>query len=113
MVVPARRSRELVIRGCNAEAELRNRTPQEIVQAVNTATGKSDAIAVRIMFSDNVIVTFQTDAEPKTQNTEWVTKAFGISASLLKRELAVIAKGLLAAKLRNIHDEAELATILS
>jgi hypothetical protein len=31
---------------------------------------------------------------------------------LSKQELAVIAKGLPAAKLRNIHDEAELATIL-
>jgi hypothetical protein len=113
MVVPAKRSRKLVIRGCNAKAELRNRTSQEIVQAVNTAMGKNDAMIARIMLNDNVIITFQIDAEPKTQNIKWITKAFGTLASLLKRKLAVITKELSAAKLRNIYDKAELATILN
>jgi hypothetical protein len=43
---------------------------------------------------------------------DWVTKAFEESANLAKKKLAVIAKGLLARKLRNIYDEPELATVL-
>jgi hypothetical protein len=112
MIVPARRSRKLVIHSGNAIAPLRNRIPQEIIQAINTATGKSDVIAAKTIQNGDVVVIFETDVNQKAQNTEWVIKAFGETASIARRELAVIAKGLLASKLRNTHDEAELATIL-
>jgi hypothetical protein len=64
------------------------------------------------MRSGNVVIIFRNDADFKTQNTAWVTKAFGNSASISKRELAVLAKGLSAKKLRNAHDEAGLAEVL-
>jgi hypothetical protein len=64
------------------------------------------------MQSGDVVVTFEIDVDQKAQNTEWVVKAFGETASIAKKELAVIAKELLASKLRNTYDEAKLATIL-
>jgi hypothetical protein len=112
MVVPTRRSRELVVRGGSADANLRNRTPQDIVQAVNTAMGGSDAVAARTMLNGNVIIIFWNDAELKTTNVDWVAKAFGKSANLAKKELVILAKGLSVTKLRNIYNKAELATVL-
>jgi hypothetical protein len=94
------------------DANLRNRTPQDIVQAVYTAMGGNDAVTVRIMLNGNVVITFRNDAEPKTTKVDWVIKAFGKSANLAKKKLAIIAKGLLIMKLRNIYNEAELATVL-
>jgi hypothetical protein len=64
------------------------------------------------MQGGDVVVTFRTDADQKAQNTERVTKAFGETANIARRELAVIAKELSAFKLRNTRDEAELAATL-
>jgi hypothetical protein len=111
MVVSARRAKKLVIRNPGTESLLRNRISQEIVQAVNTATNNSDAVAARIMRNGDVVVIFRNNADSKTQNTAWVTKAFGNSASISRRKLAVLAKGLLAKKLRNAHNEAGLAKV--
>jgi hypothetical protein len=63
------------------------------------------------MLNGNVVVIFRNDVNSKIQNTAWVTKAFGNSASISKRELAVFAKGLSAKKLRDAHDKADLAEI--
>jgi hypothetical protein len=111
MVVPARRAKKLVIRNPGTEPLLRNRTSQEIIQAVNTATSNNDAIAARMMRNNDVVVIFRNNADSKIQNTAWVTKAFGDSASIFRRELAVFAKGLSAKKLRNAHDKAGLAEV--
>jgi hypothetical protein len=112
MVVPARRATELVIRNPGTEPLLRNRIPQEIIQAVNIATNNSDAVAVRMMLNDDVVIIFRNDANFKIQNTAWVTKAFGDSASIFRKELAVLAKGLSVKKLRDAHDKAGLAEVL-
>jgi hypothetical protein len=104
MVVPARRSRKLVVRGGGADANLRNRTSQDIIQAVNTAMGGNDAVTIRIMQNNNVIIIFRNNAELKITNVNWVAKAFGKSANLAKKELAVITKDLLIIKLRNIYN---------
>jgi hypothetical protein len=111
MVVPARRAKKLVIRNPGTEPLLRNRTSQKIIQIVNIATSNSDAIAIKTMRNNDVIVIFRNDANSKTQNTAWVTKAFGDSASISRRELAVFAKRLSAKKLRNAHDKANLAEV--
>jgi hypothetical protein len=63
VIVPVRRTKELVVRGAGSEPSLRNRTPQQIVQAVNTATGGSDAVAARTMLNGDVVVTFWGDAD--------------------------------------------------
>jgi hypothetical protein len=112
MVVPARRSRELVIRGANTDASLQNRTPTDIVQVVNTAMGSSDAIAARTMQNGDVVLIFRNNAESKIASTEWMAKAFGESASPLRRKLAIITKNLSTTKLRNIYDEIALADVL-
>jgi hypothetical protein len=111
MVVPVRRAKELVIRNPETEFSLRNRISQEIIQAINTATNNSDAITAKIMLNNNVIIIFRNDANSKIQNTAWVTKAFGNSANISKRELAVLAKRLLAKKLRDAYDKAGLAKV--
>jgi hypothetical protein len=58
MVIPARRSRELVVRKGGADANLRNRTPQNIIQAVNTAIDGNNVIAIKTMQNNNVIIIF-------------------------------------------------------
>jgi hypothetical protein len=112
MIVPARRTKELVIRNPETEPSLRNRTSQKIIQAINTTTNNNNAVATKTMRNNDVIIIFRNDANSKIQNTAWVTKAFGNSASISRKELAVLAKGLLAKKLRNAHDKADLAKIL-
>jgi hypothetical protein len=69
IIVPIRRAKKLVVRGARSEPSLRNRTPQQIVQAVNTATGGSDAVAARMMFSGDVMVIFRGNANFRAQNT--------------------------------------------
>jgi hypothetical protein len=64
------------------------------------------------MLNNNVIIIFRNNAELKTTNVDWVAKAFGESANLAKKKLAVITKNLSATKLRNTYNEAELAIIL-
>jgi hypothetical protein len=85
MVVPARRSRKLVIRGDGADANLRNRISQNIIQAINTAMNGNNAIAIKIIFNNNVIIIFRNNAELKIINVNWITKAFGKSANLAKK----------------------------
>jgi hypothetical protein len=111
VVIPVRRTKELVVRDAGSEPLFRNRTLQQIVQVVNTATGGSDAVAARTMLSGDVVVIFRGDANFRAQNTAWVTKAFGDATSIFKRKLAVFAKGLFAKKLRDTHDKANLTEI--
>ena len=52
-----------------------------------------------------------TFLEPPTQYTidkEWVKEAFGLIAKLNRREFTVLAKGLLADKLRSYENPLEL-----
>jgi hypothetical protein len=112
MVIPARRSKKLIIREDGADANLRNRTFQNITQAVNTATNGNNIIIAKTMLNDDVVIIFRNDAEPKITNVNWVTKAFGKSANLAKKKLAIIAKNLSITKLRNTYNEAELAIVL-
>jgi hypothetical protein len=68
MVVPARRAKKLVIRNPGTEPSLRNRTSQEIVQAINITTNNSDVIAAKTMLNNNVIIIFWNNADFKIQN---------------------------------------------
>jgi hypothetical protein len=68
MVIQAHRSKMLVIRGNSADANLRNRTFQNIIQAINTAINDNNAITAKIMHNSNVIIIFQNNAEPKITN---------------------------------------------
>jgi hypothetical protein len=61
--MPARRSRKLVVRSGNAAVLLRNKTPQKIIQAINTAIGRNNAIAARTMQSGDVVITFEINAD--------------------------------------------------
>ena len=59
---PSRLAREVLVRGAGQLPSLAKRTPQEIVQAVNTASKNNGAaVAARKLPSGDVVVTFCTD----------------------------------------------------
>ena len=111
MNLPRRHQREAIVKPTQ-QADLTNRTPTEIVQAVNTAIGSESVVAARKLPSGDTVLTFAQDAEGYTRDKTWVTKAFGPEATLRRREYAVIAKGLPASRLRQIHRPEELLKAL-
>ena len=58
---PSRLACEVLVRGAGLSASLAKRTPQEIVQAVNTASVTKGAITARKLPSGDVVITFCTD----------------------------------------------------
>ena len=59
---PSRLARKVLVRGAGQSPSLVKRTPQEIVQAVNTASkNKGAAVAARKLPSGDVVITFSTD----------------------------------------------------
>jgi hypothetical protein len=104
IVVPERRTREVVIKALGQSEDLARRTSVEVVQAANTAIGGSKVVAARRLPSGDTILTFAGKAEEYTKDTAWVQAAFGTTAQMRTREFAVIAKGLPAQRLKAIHD---------
>ena len=90
-VVPARHTRELVIR---TKGSLPPQPPAEVVSKINTVLRCSDALATRRLPSGDVVVSFKNDASIHTQNTDWIRSVFGEQASVSKRTYAVLAKGI-------------------
>ena len=58
---PSRLARKVLVRGTGQSPSLVKRTPQEIVQAVNTASVTKGAVTARKLPSRDVVVTFYTD----------------------------------------------------
>jgi hypothetical protein len=108
VVVPERRNREIVVKATDLAPELAARTSVEIVEAVNKAmgggSGSGRAVAARRMPSGDTVLTFSSNTDTITKDTEWVQTAFGHTAEVKRREFTVVAKGLPAARLRTIHD---------
>jgi hypothetical protein len=104
IVVPERRTREVIIKAQDQSEDLARRSPIQVVEAANKAIGGSDVIAARRLPSGDTILTFEGKAEEYTKDTIWVQAAFGPSAQVKPREFTVIAKGLPAQRLRAIHD---------
>jgi len=107
-IIPGRLVKEVLIRGATEPALVR-RSPQEIIQAVNTASEKKGAIAARKLPSGDVVVTFQ-DSKIKewhgeSKNEDWIKKAFGEAAREGKRTFAVLVKGILK---RDLKDTTEV-----
>jgi hypothetical protein len=113
-VIPARREKEVIIKNTSQEADMANRSPKQMVDAINAVTkGNGRAVAARRLRSGDTIITFSNAAREMTAgNSTWVQAAFGTTATISRREVAVIAKGLPATKLRNHHDETQLAEAL-
>jgi hypothetical protein len=108
MVIPERRTREIVIQAREQSADLAKRTPAQVVEAVNRAMGGNSAVAARRLPSGDTVLTFQGNAEGFTKETKWVDVAFGTQAQVKRREFTVIVKGMPASRLRNIHSPTEL-----
>lgn len=105
--VPKRASREVLIRSNNLPADLAKRTPAEITQAVNQATGQPEAIAARKLPSGDTVVTFRDQAarERHSQNTQWIQQAFGDQAKEACKTFAVLVKGLRKSALQGVTEE--------
>jgi hypothetical protein len=104
IVVPERRTREVIIKAPGQSEDLARRSSVEVVEATNRAMGGSDVVAARRLPSGDTILTFEGKATEHTENTAWVQAAFGASAQVKAREFTVIAKGLPTQRLRAIHD---------
>ncbi|QUC19490.1 uncharacterized protein UV8b_03731 [Ustilaginoidea virens] len=61
LTVPPRIHREVLIKGNTISEILQNRTPIEIVDAVNRATAEGAAVAARRLHSGDTIVTFKEE----------------------------------------------------
>jgi len=111
-VIPARQIHELVIKVGEQSRDLAGRTPQEVIQAVNTAAAKTGAVATRRLRSGDTVITFEGDSRVAYEgNTEWVQKAFGPQASLSQRTHGVLVKGIPIQKLRATDPQVILANV--
>ena len=106
-VIPARQSLEMLIRGSEMPLNLARRTPQEIVQAINTASTRKGAVAARTLPSGDIVVTFK-DEETRgwhKQEADWIQEAFGEQAKEAKRTVAILIKGLRKADLQGLREK--------
>ena len=92
--MPARRSREVLIKeGEYNEGEV-YRSPADVVTAVNTALGVSEAVAIRRLKSGDTLVAFKEQASAYKANNSWIEKVFGTKATRARREFTVLVKGI-------------------
>ena len=104
-VIPARNTREVHVFAPDAAPDIANRTALQTVQAVNTASGTSTAIAARTLPSGRVAITFTDPVEAAARvDGSWVRQAFGPTARAMRPQTAVFAKGLPARALRSAGD---------
>ncbi|KAJ3553880.1 hypothetical protein NPX13_g10770 [Xylaria arbuscula] len=89
--IPRRRNREVLVHGAGLHEDLRKRKPLDILLAVNTEPQGAEAIAARKLRSGDVVVTF-TSKIPENINQGGL----------------VIAKGVPAERLKQIHQDNEL-----
>jgi hypothetical protein len=106
-VIPARQSREMLIRGHEMPPSLAKRTPQETIQAINTASAQKGAVAARVLPSGDVVVTFKDEAirDWHRKETAWIRGAFGEQAKEAVRTVAILIKGLRKEDLQGVTEE--------
>jgi hypothetical protein len=110
VVIPARKSREVIVKSVEQPAELAKRTSGQVVAAVNTALKDTPhrAQAAKRLQSGDTVVTFEGSTAELARKDAWVKAAFGDDAKVARREIAVIAKGLPAKELAAVHDDRDL-----
>lgn len=110
-VVPARQSLEMLIRGSEMPVNLAKRTPQEIIQAINSASARKGAVAARTLPSGDVMVTFKDEQirDWHKQEATWIQEAFGEQAKEAKRTVAILLKGLRKADLQGLDEQQFIA----
>lgn len=105
--VPSRINKEILIKGKGMPADLADRTPQEIIQAVNQVSTKKGAIAARKLPSGDTIITFNEVASRDwhSTNSQWVKESFGLQAEESKRTFAILLKGVWKGDLQGATEE--------
>ena len=99
-VVPARQTREVIIRTREQREDLAKRTPQQVIDAITRTAHKTGAVAARRLRSGDTVVTFNTGTKKEfLKDTNWVGQAFGEGAAIVQRTYAVLAKGVPAHRL--------------
>lgn len=94
-VIPARLSREILIKGNDIPSDLAKRNALEAVQAINQASSGKGAVAARKLPSGDTVIMF---ADPATRdwhssNKGWIQQAFGEQAKEARRTFAILVKG--------------------
>ena len=69
VVIPERRTREIVVQALGQSKDLAKRTPAQVVEAVNKALGGDSAVAARRMQSGDIVLMFIGNAEGFTKET--------------------------------------------
>ena len=105
IVVPARREREVVIR--KGEENSSQRTPVEVVRAVNSALGNDEAIAARRLQSGDTLITFKEAANAYKIDDAWIAEAFGTAASRARRQLTIVVRRLPQKQVRAANAQPE------
>src|SRR5208283_6079206 len=88
------RSRKVLIKQGEYNEGEAHRTPADVVAAVNTALGASEAVAIRRLKSGDTLVTFKEQASAYKANNSWIEKVFGTKATRARREFTVLIKGI-------------------
>jgi hypothetical protein len=99
--------KEILIKPGNQPLSLQQRTPEQIVQAIQTTTKNNKAKAIRKLPSGAIVVTVE-DAETKRQleaQDSWIQEVFGAQASVSKPSFAIALKGLTTHDLQGVSEE--------
>ena len=72
IVVPERRTREVVVKAPGQTEDLAQRSLIEVIQATNKAIRGNKALVARRLPSGDIILTFEGKAEEYTKDTAWV-----------------------------------------
>jgi hypothetical protein len=107
--IPSRLTKEIIVRAPDAPEPIVNRSPSETVDAIRRASGRDGAAAARRLPSGDVVVTFTREKEYHERFTDWVKVAFGEGATLVRRTIAVLAKGVSIQEARRGGEEIKKA----
>ena len=109
-MVPARRSREIVVKTGQLRvdgAPTLVHISREVVDSVNKALGVREALAARRLDSGDTVVIFQEYALRYKVDNAWIKEAFGEEVTQARRELIVLAKEIPTGALKAAHSQKE------
>jgi hypothetical protein len=109
--LPPTHDREIIVHKNNDDDD--HRTNEEVVQAINAATGANDAIAVRKLPSGDWRVIFKSRLERQKHvtNDKWAQKAFGGTATVQQRLWQVVLFAMQTSEVLNYDPEALLGRL--
>lgn len=113
--LPTKNSKEILVKTGPLPPNLANRSTKEVIEAINIAAAAPIAKALRLTPKGvTVIATANPTAKNNLEkNPQWLEKAFGPSAEIIKPSYALAIKGLQVSSLQGISDDILLQEIQS